>query len=122
MPGGRQIGELLLLPVDLVEQRNAVIQPADFNPRCQAQAVYPEVARVRIAVNLPGVVPGTEEASMLAGPGERTLDQERRQINTAGDAIVTRPKMIESGCVARPVITGGHLIEERPGLRMAGQD
>src|SRR5262249_58406000 len=41
--------------------------------------------------------------------------------NAAGDAVVPRAEVVEGAGVARPVVAGRHLVEERPGLRVARQ-
>src|SRR5947209_422732 len=67
--------EPLLLAVDLVEQGQAVAELADIQPGGEAQIVYAEVGRVGVALDLPGVVARAEEAAVLAGPGERPLNE-----------------------------------------------
>src|SRR5215470_1388990 len=89
-PGSGCAREVRLLAADCLQQRTPVVQPADLDSRCQAQAVHAESRGVGIARDLPGIVPGPEKTGVLAGPGERALDEERRQVDAAGNAVVSR--------------------------------
>src|SRR5579875_660238 len=65
---------------------------------------------------------GSEEASVLSGPGERAFHEKGRQIDAAGDAVVSRPQVVQASRIARPIIARGHFIKERARLRIAGQN
>src|SRR5205085_8561002 len=66
-PRGRQLAESCLLPVDLLQERPAVVQAADLDPRRQAQAIHAKVRSVGVAADLPGVVLRPQKAGVLAG-------------------------------------------------------
>src|SRR6266404_5431570 len=89
-PGGRG-GKLSLLAIDLLQQDLPVAQPFDLKPLSQTQAVDTKVPRVRAARDLPGIMPGSEKAGMLARPGQWTFHKKRRQVDAARYAIVAGP-------------------------------
>ena len=51
------------------------MEPRRVEPRGQGEAVVAGLGLARVEPELPGVVPGAEEAGVLARPGERALDQ-----------------------------------------------
>src|SRR5579859_5534699 len=108
--------------VDLIQERQAVVQPGDFKSGRQMQTIDSEVGRVRVPGDLPGIVPRTEKSGMLARPGQWSFDKECWQVDAARDAVVAWPEVVETRRIRWPIIARGHLIEERPRLRMAGQD
>ena len=59
---------------------------------------------------------------MLSRPGQRSFHEERRQIDAAGNAVVARPQIIQTGGVAGPIVARGDLVEERTRLLIAGQN
>ena len=76
---------------------------------------------IGILPHLPGVVLGPEEAGVLAGPGQRAFDEEGRQVDAGGDAVVARPEGVEAAGVVGPVAARRHLIELAAGDGRAGQ-
>ena len=112
----------LLLAIDFPEERLPFSEPADVDSLRQSQGIDAKVRLGRIGGDLPGIVPGPQEAGMLPGPGERAFLEKRRKIDAAGDAVVPRTQVGESGRVTGPVVARGHLVEKAPGLRRPGQD
>src|SRR5579875_1850811 len=65
---------------------------------------------------------GSEEASVLSGPGERTFHEEGRQIDARRNAVVSRPQIVQGRRIARPIVPRSYFIEESPWLRIARQN
>ncbi len=105
-----------------VEQRLPTIEPLNGETLGERQAVEAESGPARILPDLPGVVPRPEEARVLAGPDQRPFHQERRQHDAAGNPIAPGADHVDRGGIARIIVARGDLVEERPRLRVAGQD
>ena len=118
----RQARELRLLSVELLQERTAIVETVDVEPLGRPQAVHAEVGGVRIARDLPGVVAWAQKARVLSRPDQRALHEERRQVDAGRQAVVAWPQMIERRGIAGPIVARRHLVEERPRLRMPGQD
>src|SRR5262249_20927801 len=76
---------------------------------------------VRVVLDVPRVVPGTEKTRVLPGPDERAFHQESRKRDPSRDAVRSRTKVVQAGRVTWPVVSRGDLVEDPPGDRHAGQ-
>ena len=111
----------MLLAVEFTQQRLPVLEPADIQSVAESQRIDLERLVVRVAGDLPGIVLRAQEPGVLAGPGQWPLQQEGRQIDTAGNAIGPRTQERARGRVIGPVVPRRHLVEEPAGLPLTGQ-
>src|SRR5262249_5971925 len=106
-------------PVDFVEKGMPALHPARAVGRLNRFHLEPRL--VRVVLDVPRVVPGTEKTRVLPGPDERAFHQESRKRDPSRDAVRSRTKVVQAGRVTWPVVSRGDLVEDPPGDRYAGQ-
>ncbi len=87
------------------------MQPGRVEPLGQGEAVVAEVGAIQVEAELPRVVPGAEEAGILARPGQRALHQSGRQGHAVRDAVAPAAEPVEHGRVAGEVVARRDPIE-----------
>ena len=93
----------------------------DCQPWLQGQFVEPEIGRVRILGDMPGIHLAAHEPAGLAREAVAVV-QIRRQHYAGRKAIGTRAQRLQAGGIARPVVAAGHVVRPRGQLIDSGED
>ncbi len=113
--------KLVSLTGQRAQQVLAGLQPLHAEPVGQGQTLDLEVGAVRVALDLPGVVLWSQEPGVLARPGQGAFHQVGWQHDAGRNAVGPGSGVAHSGRVTGVVVARGDLVEERPRLRVAGQ-
>ncbi len=77
------------LSIDFLEQTTTIVQPSRRKADRQLQIVYAEGGLVRILLNVPRIVPGSQQTRVLSGEAVAVVEI-RGEHDAIGDAVAAR--------------------------------